>query len=252
MTVTSLIVFGDSLSYGAAYAWYQLCGIAAADVGGEFVEPLGNGVLTSRYINTVRGSDPALLMVNTAVAGSTLTGAAQSGSATSLATARVDGRIPNGYPGVLTNGLPDARPARNYLLFGFYSNHQDAADPAVHASDLVSYFAARKSAAVAKGVPLKCAIMTVPSRTAAGGFATEALRHTFNNTYPRNASWRTANGIYVADLASVPELDATNAADSATEFLDKIHWSGEAGVGASRAVPIIRATINAMIAGTAP
>lgn len=253
MAVTSLIVGGDSLSYGAAYLWYQLCGIAAADVGGEFLEPLGGSAQASRYLYTVAGSNPVLLMTNTAISGTRLFVApgGNNCSATELASARVDAVIPASYPGTLTNGLPDNRPLRNYLLCVFYSNMYTN-DPATYATDMAAYFAARKSAAAAKGVTLRCGTITIPSRTEVGGFTTETLRHTFNNTYLRDAGWRTTNGIYVADLASVPELDATNAADNATEFVDQIHWSGVDGVGASRAVPVVRSMLNAMIAGTAP
>lgn len=233
--ITSLIILTDSI-YAHTNPFFGLAGIAN--------DPNDNvPVKTGHLLDVETGADnripfiraatnPPLFICNCANPGSRL------GTGPISGVAYTPARI---YP-MIRPSL--SGPSRLFIVFMAYSNRTDSL-PADVATRNLAWFNAAYDYAASVGAALVGMTATVISRTGAGGFTTESARHTYNNTYLRNSSWRANNGrpIYLADYAGIPQLDDTNATDG---------W-GTDGIHPPDAVlqlmtPPLRVTLNQIIA----
>lgn len=234
MSLICLVNEGDSIT-GGAFATYTCYPWAAAGLGVSDVP--GYATFASSAPQGFVFSNNGVICLNRAIAGSRL-----QASLVPRASAWVDALIPATQAPRFQTGLKDNRPTRKYILSLMIGTNNDTTDPAVHASNVATYIAARRSAGFNNII-----LCTIPSRT--DGIIGTAHSTTFDTTYaqPYNALVRAgiAGVDQVCDFASNSNIGGTGAAENATYFVDNIHPTK---AGYDIMTPIYSAAVSSLIA----
>lgn len=229
---------GDSILYGATCAWYQYFNVSSS-----IVPATDAGRQAMRYSK----SSPTIIGTNFSITGTRLTTGSNPLATRASAPGGIDFLIPSPKRNPLARSqapgsLARALTARKYILAVMAGTNPDSSDPAALAANMATYVAARKAAGWDYVL-----VGTLPSRT-------DGIIANFDTTYQqpyntiiRGAAWQATNRVDgLIDFAANSNLGAAAAADNATYFSDKIHFT--AGAGCTEALGVLQPAIDNFIA----
>lgn len=229
MTIYTIAISGDSISYRMACYFWQFFNITVLDPGNTYS---ANGMITRQHYRPFLSSPKKIIGVNWAMSGTRLASGSQGGMTIAptsvdllLSQTKTNPVLANSYGAGGVVGEP-----RKTILFTMFGTNPDSVDPAALAANMATYAAARKATGF-DYVGVGCLISRTDGIIA--NFDT-SYKDVYNTTL-RDSAWRAAHSVdFIVDFAADATMGADGAADNTTYFADKVHptAAGDAVMGA--------------------